>query len=625
MKKTLKIILWIILAFIILLGVGALALVKFVDPNDFKPQIVAAVNSATGRQLTLTGKLSWSFYPEVGIHVGAASLSNPPGFSQNIFAQIDSANLAISFWELMQGNINFSELNLNGLKVYLIQNQNRNNWTFSTNSPQTATNNTKSTSSATTGKSLNIEAISINDGEIIFDDNQTKSHYALENINLNANNVGLNHTFPITLATNYNINQNITGSLKVNTKINFNQKTQKLLLEDLGVATNINYPTTNNKLLLNSNISGDIAVNFNNQTINTKQLNFALNQILKGQITNLQVNNFTNPKFSGNLSTAVFSLKDLLNSIGITDIAIANKTILNQSNLQTQFTGTTNSLNLNNIIFNLGASQLKGTINISSFMPMSLSENLILNQLDVADYVNIKGARLPMQGITSNGTLHASSRATYPRALNGNINLKIQSIILKGFDLNALIKSLGDTANSLKNLQQAAVATSQVQQQMQQLMNNSNINPNNGASTDLGALTAQLQIQQGVITTPVMQLQGPTIMARGSGSIDLGAENINYELDATMPSSNNTFIRSLVIPYQIQGNFNNISQGLNWVSLNAQILKYLLVEISKGVQGTVTQVLQQTVKQIQVGGQGAADIGSTAAKALNSLLGGQGN
>lgn len=628
MKKILKIVLWIILVSAILLGIAAFALVKFVDPNDFKPQIISAVNAATGRQLSLPGKLSWSFYPEVGIHLGAASLSNPPGFNQKIFAEIDSGGLAVSFWGLLQGKIQFDTLDLNGLKVYLIQQtSNRNNWTFTSNTSTTPSNNHPQEKSTVSSSAVSIESINITNGTISYDNDQTRSHYALDAINLNANNVGLNHTFPISFSANYNINQDITGNFKINTQVNFNQESQVLLLKNLGIETLTNYPTTTDSIKLSTNISGNVTTNLKNETISAPSLDFVINQVLKGTINDLQVTGFSTPKFSGNLQTSNFSLKDLLSSFGMNDIAVENKSLLNKTAIQTQFTGSLNSLNLNNFVFNMGNSQLNANLNISSFSPLNLTENVQLNQLDLADFVNLKGARLPMQGITSSGSIN-SPAGTYPHNLNGDINLNVQSLILKGFDLSALIDSLGKTVDSLlKNVTQVATASTQLQQQMQGVMGSQGINPNNGQHTDLGSLTAKINIRQGVITTPTLSLQGPVVLVNGSGNIDLNARNINYELDARVAHGTNKFLQGLTIPYDISGKFGNVSQGINWIVLQAEILKYLLSQIQQTIQNTVKATVQQSIQQLQNGGQGAADlgndIGNKAAKALNSIFGGQ--
>ena len=67
-------------ALLLLLAVAALGIaVTLLDPNDYKPQIVAAVQQATGRTLSLGGplRISRSLWPT--IEVTDVTLANLPG------------------------------------------------------------------------------------------------------------------------------------------------------------------------------------------------------------------------------------------------------------------------------------------------------------------------------------------------------------------------------------------------------------------------------------------------------------------------------------------------------------------------------------------------------------------
>jgi len=55
--KPVKIILSIIAALVLLIVIAIFTLPFFIDPNNFKPEIAAAVKDKTGRDLTLTGEL----------------------------------------------------------------------------------------------------------------------------------------------------------------------------------------------------------------------------------------------------------------------------------------------------------------------------------------------------------------------------------------------------------------------------------------------------------------------------------------------------------------------------------------------------------------------------------------
>src|SRR5512143_1131923 len=105
MNRPLKI-LGIVVGVIVLLFVALLvAVAVLVDPNDYKDDITAAVQRATGRQLTLDGKLQLEVFPTIRIAVGGASLSNAAGFGAEPMAKIGGAELKLALLPLLSRRI----------------------------------------------------------------------------------------------------------------------------------------------------------------------------------------------------------------------------------------------------------------------------------------------------------------------------------------------------------------------------------------------------------------------------------------------------------------------------------------------------------------------------------------
>ncbi|MGZ5045598.1 MAG: AsmA family protein, partial [Methylobacter sp.] len=80
MGKPFKIILSTIAAMVLLLIVAVCILPFVINPNDFKPEIIAAVKDKTGRELVLDGELKLSLFPWAGISTEKIALSNAPEF-----------------------------------------------------------------------------------------------------------------------------------------------------------------------------------------------------------------------------------------------------------------------------------------------------------------------------------------------------------------------------------------------------------------------------------------------------------------------------------------------------------------------------------------------------------------
>ena len=109
--KILGLILGAVLVLIVLVGV---VVSLIFDPNDYKQEIAQAVEDRTGRELTLEGDLELKVFPWLKIGVGAAALSNAPGFGETSFASIDGAALSLKVLPLLSGKVAIGEASLSG-------------------------------------------------------------------------------------------------------------------------------------------------------------------------------------------------------------------------------------------------------------------------------------------------------------------------------------------------------------------------------------------------------------------------------------------------------------------------------------------------------------------------------
>jgi len=111
-----------------LLGAGAVAGIAVAgiayvattfDPNDYKDRIVQAVKDSKQRNLRLDGRISLSFFPNIGANVGKVSLSEFN--SDKPFAAIDSARISLALLPLLSGKAVVNEVAISGLQATLIR------------------------------------------------------------------------------------------------------------------------------------------------------------------------------------------------------------------------------------------------------------------------------------------------------------------------------------------------------------------------------------------------------------------------------------------------------------------------------------------------------------------------
>ena len=106
-------------ALLVLIVVAVVVLPMIVDPNDFKPQIASAVESGTGRTLTMKGDLELSVFPWLGVGIGDSALSNAKGFSSQPFAQVETVQVRVKLLPLLSMKLVMDTVVLKGLKVSL--------------------------------------------------------------------------------------------------------------------------------------------------------------------------------------------------------------------------------------------------------------------------------------------------------------------------------------------------------------------------------------------------------------------------------------------------------------------------------------------------------------------------
>ena len=113
-----------------------LALPALVDLNGRKPQIVAAVKQATGRDLAIEGSISLSMLPLPQVTVSGITLSNAPGAKMPAMVTVKSVTARPSLLALLTGRLALAEVTLVEPRIALeVDAQGRPNWVFAAPAP----------------------------------------------------------------------------------------------------------------------------------------------------------------------------------------------------------------------------------------------------------------------------------------------------------------------------------------------------------------------------------------------------------------------------------------------------------------------------------------------------------
>ena len=233
--KILGLILGAVLVLIVLVGV---VVSLIFDPNDYKQQIAQAVEDQTGRELTLEGDLELKVFPWLKIGVGAAALSNAPGFGETSFASIDSAALSLKVLPLLSGKVAIGEASLSGLELNLARNAaGVSNWEdLSGPAPETPAEAPEDAGGAP-AVDLDVAGIRVSDARLSWRDATTDQNFELTDLNFDAAGLGANKSFPLSLSFRL-AGDGLTTTVEADGKTRINLADNTYELDDFEVVIN---------------------------------------------------------------------------------------------------------------------------------------------------------------------------------------------------------------------------------------------------------------------------------------------------------------------------------------------------------------------------------------------------
>lgn len=178
---------------IALLVLALLAVWLFVDPNNYKDRIAAAVKDSTGRSLSLPGKLKLSVFPWISLQTGEASLGNPAGFGDEPFLTLKRASLSVKLMPLLHSQLEVGRIEIDGLDLRLKQNAaGKGNWE-DWGSKASATPAPEKSSKAPT---VNLAGVAISNSRIAFE------NMAADNVSVDIGHVAPGVAIPVSLSMN---------------------------------------------------------------------------------------------------------------------------------------------------------------------------------------------------------------------------------------------------------------------------------------------------------------------------------------------------------------------------------------------------------------------------------------
>lgn len=165
--KVLKVLLAVVATIAVLMVLGAVLLVAFFDPNDYKGHVTGWVEQRTGRSFAIDGDLELAFFPWLAIETEGVTLGNPEGFEgPEPFARIERIAAGVRLMPLLERRVEIGSVRLDGVRLNLERAPDgRGNWEDFDAAPSAPADD-GATDTSSLLENLDIASIEIHDGEV---------------------------------------------------------------------------------------------------------------------------------------------------------------------------------------------------------------------------------------------------------------------------------------------------------------------------------------------------------------------------------------------------------------------------------------------------------------------------
>ena len=364
MKQLIKIGLSILGSAIALLVVILTSVICLVDPNHYKAQIAHYLSQLSGRNLIIAGDIHFTCYPWLGLNLGQLRIGNAPNFTEPTFAQVDQAQFQVKLLPLLKKQLEVGHVLLAGMKLTLIRKADgHTNW----EDLLTLTDQSESPTETDFFDRLKIAGLEITQGELTWDDRQTRSRYVFSNFSLNTAAIIFNQPIDLKLHSTLAIAGKTTlqGQLDLTTQLTVNFAQQLYQLTPLKLVTTLasnQFPLAQQSLSLHT----EMILDLKQQHLMVSLLSLQLFGIdLTGQV-NIH-NRRSSPTVTGQVAVTPFNPKKLLQHLKQVQLGLSWISLFNQSGLsfqsatlKTQFQfNPAESIQFNNLELQIDDNRLK--------------------------------------------------------------------------------------------------------------------------------------------------------------------------------------------------------------------------------------------------------------------------
>ncbi len=463
MLKPVKIILSVIAALLLLIVIAIFTVYFLIDPNNYKPEIVAAVKQKTGRELNLIGDLKLSVFPWLGISTGSMTLSNKAGFQDQSFVTLDASDIKLNLLPLLSKKIDVDHFVLKGLVLNLEKNaQGENNWDSvpainATEQAASAINNNEEQLAVNSLAVLALGGIAIENAQINWRDQATSKSLLFKDINLKIDSFAFDK--PVALNLTGLVTKPVSGykaAIQFSSQFIVSEKLETFVFHNSELQATINIENTAKPIVATLAVA-NMLLDKSAQSVKASAVKLVADDIVvSADLSGTYLDDHY--ALQGSVIMSSFNPRELMARLDIKIPDLSDKQALTESSVHFNVSATENSLDLQDISVNIDNTQFNGTARLLSFVESTVAINLIADHLDVDRYLPSAKNHVASKWLSPSVVMALASYALPADLLNKlsvDSQLGLSSLKLNGLTLNDYQLNL-NASKGLINAQQSA-------------------------------------------------------------------------------------------------------------------------------------------------------------------------
>lgn len=557
MKALLKIVLGLVFLVVLLVG-GAAALLLTVDPNAYKPQISSAVKDATGRDFAINGNINVMFYPVLGFKVAGLEMGNPAGFTEKEFIKAGEVQAGVKILPLIEKKIEVTTVSLIEPQITVIKKADGKN---NLEMPKGDTAPASSASSGSGKLDITFEGIEIKKAKVTYIDKAAGKTTTINPLNLKIPSYASGRE--IEVAADMLIQNPAPAkpmSFDVSTTIKPNLDKGELTFRNLKAHVDLGGAKVS--------ATAGVVVNTKSETITITNLETGWQGTnVKGNAT---VKGFKQPSVTFDMSSPSVDLDALLpkdqGQAKDNDKALLPVEMLRTLTLDGKIViGTLKASGLSMTDFKTNVSARDGVLKASP-LTLNMYEGTLTSDIQI-------DARNASPSFTLKGGLKSMEVGKLLTAKMGQDYLT--GVANVTFDLNARGNSMNALNRSAGGQLQFDFGKGYINKwQLSRLMNQAityfetgQLDQNASDKIYFTSLDAVFTGQGGVFKNSDLVLIGPKSHALGSGSVNLGAQSVDYTVRVGGGDDPEKFAKKSHLPVRMSGPFSKPAYSIDMQAL----------------------------------------------------------